>query len=112
MKHFCESFNLKSLKKAPTCYKNLESPSCIDLIVTNKPRNFQNSCVIKTSLSDFHKVTVTALRMQFHKLKPRVSFYRDYTKFSNETFINSLKVKLDTDFFYKQLKFLVRPLVV
>ena len=86
--------------------------SCIDLIVTNKPRNFQNSCVIKTSLSDFHKVTVTALRMQFHKLKPRVSFYRDHTKFSNETFINSLKVELDTDFFYKELNFLVRPLVI
>ena len=29
------------------------------------------------------------LRMQFCKLKPRVLFYRDYTKFSNETFINS-----------------------
>ena len=41
-------------------------------------------------------MTVTALRMKFRKLKLRVLFYRDYTKFSNVTFINSLKVELDT----------------
>ena len=55
MRHFCESYNLKSLIKVPTCSKNPESPSCIDLILTNKPRNFQNSCDIETSLLDFHK---------------------------------------------------------
>ena len=46
MKHFCESYKLKSLIKVPTCYKNPENPSCIDLILTNKPRNFQNLCVM------------------------------------------------------------------
>ena len=96
IRHFCESYNLKSLIKVPTYYKNPENPSCIDLILTNKPRNFQNSCVIETSLSDFHKMTVTALRMQCRKLKPRALSYRDYMKFPNETFINSIKVKLDS----------------
>ena len=88
--------NLKSLIKVPTCYKNPENPSCIDLILTSKPRNFRNLSAIETWLSDFHKTMVTALRMQFCKLKLSVLFYREYTKFSNETFINSLKVKLDT----------------
>ena len=96
MRHFCESYNLKSLIKVPIYYKNPENPSCIDLILKNKPRNFQNSCVIETSLSDFHKMTVTALRMQCRKLKPRALSYRDYMKFPNETFINSIKVKLDS----------------
>ena len=81
--------------KVPTCYKNPENPSCIDLIL-NKPRNFQNLFVIETSLSDFYKMTVTALRMQFRKLKSWLSFYIDYTKFSNEIFINSFEVTLDT----------------
>ena len=40
MKIFCQSYNLKSLLKVPTCYKNPDSPSCIDLILTKKPRNF------------------------------------------------------------------------
>ena len=38
----------------------------------------------------------TSLRVQFFKLKLRISFYRNYTKFSNETFINSFNVKLGT----------------
>ena len=59
-----------------------------------KHRNFQNSCVTETSLSVFHKLMATAFRMQFRKTKPKVLFYRDYTKFSNETCIKSLKVKL------------------
>ena len=96
IRHFCESYNLKSLRKVSTCYKNPERPSYIDLILTNKPKYFQNSCVIETSLSDFHKMTVTTLRMQSRILKARVLFYRDYMKFLNETFINSLKVELDT----------------
>ena len=45
-------------------------------------------------------MTVTTYRMQFRKLKPRVLFYRDYTKFSNKTLINSLKVKLGTQSVY------------
>ena len=78
MGHFCENYNLKS-QKVPTYYKNPESPSYIDLILTNKPRKFQNLCVIETSLLDVHKMTATVLRVQFRKLKPRVLFYRDYT---------------------------------
>ena len=81
--------------KVPACYENPNSPSCIDLILTNKPRKFQNSCESETSLSDFHKMTDTSLKMQFRRLKPRVLFYIDYTKFSNETFINSLKARLN-----------------
>ena len=53
MKHFCESYDLKSLIKVPTCDKNPENLSCIDFILTNKTRNFQNSCIIETLLLDF-----------------------------------------------------------
>ena len=48
--------------------------------LTNKPRNSQNSCVIETSLSDFHKMIVTALRMQFRKLKPRGYYFIEITR--------------------------------
>ena len=37
---FCETYNLKNLIKVPTCFKNPDNPSCIDLILTNKPRIF------------------------------------------------------------------------
>ena len=62
VKNFCRSYNLTSMINKPTCYKNPDRPSCIDLILTNCPRSFQNSCVIETELSDFHKMVVTVMK--------------------------------------------------
>ena len=77
MKAFCESYNLSSLIKKPTCYKNPQNSSCIDLILSNSPYSIQSSCVTETSLSDFHKTTVTVMKTTYEKLKPRTVNYRD-----------------------------------
>ena len=53
--------NLKTLIKQKTCFKNPENPTCIDLILTNSPRSFQNSSVFETGLSDFHKRTIKTI---------------------------------------------------
>ena len=45
MKLFCETYDLSSLIKVPTCYKNPEQPSCIDLLLTNRPKTFQSSSI-------------------------------------------------------------------
>ena len=45
---FCNTFNFGSLIAEPTCYKNPENPSCIDLILTNRPRSFQDSSMFET----------------------------------------------------------------
>ena len=33
---FCNTYNFKSLVKKPPCFKSIENPSCVDLILTNK----------------------------------------------------------------------------
>ena len=86
MKSFCESYNLTNLIKQPTCLKNPEKPSCIDLILTNRPKSFQTTCVIETGLSDFHRMTVSVLKI----LPPRIISYRDFSNYHNANFINSL----------------------
>ena len=86
MSEFMSLYNLRNLVKQKTCFKNPENPSCIDLILTNSPRSFQNSNVFETGLSDFHKLTTTVLKQYFPKLKPKVVNYRDYRKFHNEEF--------------------------
>ena len=86
MKSFCESYNLTSLIKQPTCFKNPEKPSCIDLILTSRPKSFQTTCVIETGLSDFHRMTVSVLKI----LPPRIISYRDFSNYHNANFINSL----------------------
>ena len=90
MQSFRESYNLSSLIKQPTCYKNDEKPSCIDLILTNNASMFQSTCVIETGLSDFHLMTVTVMRKTFKKLRPRIINYRSYKFFSNDDFRVSL----------------------
>ena len=68
MKNFYNSYSLNSLTKQLTCFKNPENPTCIDLILTNKPRSFQSTCVIETGLSDFYRITVSVLKTHFRKL--------------------------------------------
>ena len=77
MKDFCNSYGFKSLIKVPTCFKNPENPSCIDLILTNNPFSFQNSGAIETGLSDFHKMIVTVMKTTNQKLDPKITHYRD-----------------------------------
>ena len=57
MLDFLNTYNLKNLVKQKTCHKNPENPSCIDLILTNSCRSFQNTNVFETGLSNFHKMT-------------------------------------------------------
>ena len=56
----------------PTCFKNPEKPSCIDLILTNCSRSFQNPCVIETGLSDFHKLVVAVMKTNYKKSQPKI----------------------------------------
>ena len=90
LKIFCSNFNLTSMINKPTCYKNPDKPTCIDLILTNCPGSFQNSCVIETGLSDFHKMIVTVMKTSYWKIEPRVINYRDYKSFSDNVFTVSL----------------------
>ena len=86
MESFCESYRFKSLIKDLTCFNNPGNPSSIDLMLTNSPYSFQNSCVIETSPSYFHEIIVSVMKTTFQKLKPRIVQYRDYTQFSNDNF--------------------------
>ena len=88
MKTFGEIYKLRNLMKKPTCFKNPESPKCIELILTNKPFSFKNTYVIEAGLSDFHKMIVAVMKMHFPKMKPQVVSYRKYKEFSYQTFLD------------------------
>ena len=91
---FCCLYNLKSLVKKPTCFKNLDGPSCIDLILTNKYRSFQNTSLIEIGLSDFHKLTVSVMKTNFQKQVPKILYYRNYKYFDNDLFRDELLLKV------------------
>ena len=90
IKSFCLAYSFTSVINKPTCYKNPKKPTCIDLILTSCPPSFQNSCVIETGLSDFHKMVTTVMKTTFRKMEPKVIKYRDCKFFCNDTFRESL----------------------
>ena len=94
MAGFCDTYDLTSLISEPTCYKNPENPTCIDLILTNHPLSFQNSCVLEIGVSDFHKMKVAIMKLSFQRLQPRIINYRDYGSFQNDVFREELLSEL------------------
>ena len=69
---FCALYNFTNLTKEPTRYKNVDTPTSIDHILTNHGRSFQHSGIYETGLSDFHKQTFTVLKMFYAKQKPGI----------------------------------------
>ena len=93
---FCNLNGLTSLIKKPTCFKNLDKPTCIDLILKNQPSCFQHNRVFETGLSDFHLLTVTEFKRSFQKPQPKIN-YRGYKNFDNEKFRSDIcKMSLNT----------------
>ena len=61
MSVFRDTYDLKGILKAPTCYKYPENLSRIDLILIKNPKYFQSLCVAQRGLSDLHRMTVAVL---------------------------------------------------
>ena len=59
MINFCDLNGLRNLINFPTCNKNVDNPTSIDLILTNHPSYFQNSAVFEIGLLVFHLLTIT-----------------------------------------------------
>ena len=91
---FCEIYNLKHLIKDKTCFKNPAKPSCIDLIVINRPKCFQDTVVFETGLTDFHKMSVIVIKMYYAKQKPSIVHYRKFKNFCNDSFIKHTELLL------------------
>ena len=94
MEPFCTINNLKCIIKEPTCYENPDNPTCIDLILTNCPKNFQESSTSETGLSDFRKMVLTVFKSEPPNLTPRVVPYRKYKHFDSDKFKLEVSDKL------------------
>ena len=95
--------------KKLTCFNNTAKPTCIDLIITNKPGMFQNAKTCKTGLSDFHKSVVSTMKRSYKKRLPRMIKCRHYKNFTNEHFRNYLYKELtnNTELDYNSFKEIV-----
>ena len=95
MKEFCDIYDLDNLIKKPTCFKNPNNPSSIDVILTNNKNMFQNSITLETGISDHHKMVVTVMKIYTEKQKPIKINYRSYKNFDLHAFNDDLKNALE-----------------
>ena len=75
--NFLNNHELSNLVHFPTCFKNVDNPSSIDIILTNKAYSFQNTIRISTGLSDFHKMVMTSIKAKFLIMPAKVITYRN-----------------------------------
>ena len=86
LEDFLHEFHAKNLVKEPTCYKNPDNPSCVDLFITNRTGSFMKTTAVSTGLSDFHKMVVTVMRTTFPKTGPLTVRFRDFCKYDSTAF--------------------------
>ena len=87
---FWNVYNLSSLVKEPTCFKNLDDPSFIDMFLTNRSKRFQSTMLMETGISDFHKMLITTLNIFYEKQKPNYKTFNAnlfMEEFNNELII-------------------------
>ena len=87
---FLEDNSFVNLIKSNTCFKS-KPGSCIDLILTNRPKSFQNSEVMETGISDHRALIFSFLKTTFTKMPPNKLQYRNYKKFEG-TFLHFYKI--------------------
>ena len=75
-----------------TCNKNPDKLTCVDLILANCPRSFQNFCVVEAELSDFDKMVATVMKTSYRKSQPKIIHYCNYKNFSNDIFNDILEI--------------------
>ena len=91
---FCEIYNLKYLSKEKTCFKNPTKSTCIYLIVTDRPKCFQDSVAFETGLSDFYKMSAAVMKMYYTKQRLSIINYCKFKKFCNDSFIKDIEMIL------------------
>ena len=69
LEDFTQGYDLGSLIKKPTFYQS-STPSCIDLILSNRESLFKWSNTFETDLSDHHKLVFTVLKSGSFEVVP------------------------------------------
>ena len=90
---FLSTHDLCNLIKEPTCFKG-KTPTCIDLILSNRKQFFMKSKTFITGISDFHALTTSIMKQTYTKGSPKTKYYRNYKNLNQEQFDIDLNLHL------------------
>ena len=72
----------------------IDSQTVLRTIRESKKHSFMHSQTIQTGISDFHKMTLTQIKLTYNKLPPKTITYRDFKSFNKDAFEEELKFAL------------------
>lgn len=90
MHDFLQMYDLDNVIDKPTCFKNIENPSLIDVMLTNSPRRLAAHLNVSIGVSDHHNIICAATKIQLDRNNIRHIKYRSMKNFSNENFLLDL----------------------
>ena len=64
------------------------------MIVTNRPKYFQDTVVFQTGLSNFLKMSAPVMKIYYAKQKPFIVHYHKFKNFCNDSFIKDTELPL------------------
>ena len=79
----CDIYDMTNIVTGPTCFKS-ETPTLLDVFVTNKPNSFCRSINIDTGISHFHNLIGIISRAHVPKCGKHVIKYRSMKHFNVE----------------------------
>ena len=92
LSNICDIYDLKQVIKGPTCFKSLENPTLLDIILTNSPNTIKKTINVALGISDFHNYISAATRMSCPSNEPKLIQYRSFKKFNENDYLNDLQV--------------------
>ena len=88
-----DTFSLTNLVTDSTYFKSSQG-SLVDLMLSNKPKNFYKSHSFVTGLSHCHNLIASILSTSFQKLPPKFVIYRSQKNFHESNFLHDLDSRL------------------
>ena len=91
LSNICDSYDLKQIIKGPTCFKNVDNPTLLDVILTNAPRSVKQSINISLGISDFHNYISASTKIACPSDEPKTVHYRTFKNFNEVFYRNDLE---------------------
>ena len=88
---FCEIYDIHNLINMPTCFKG-ETPTLLDVVLTNRPKCFADVFNADLGLSDFHNCIGVASKVFAPSHKKRKITYRRMKNFNQLDFISDVNM--------------------
>ena len=79
--NICDNFNLQCMVKEATCFTKNQSPTLIDVVLTNSRTLLCNTINFNCGLSDCHNMIATSLRESCNKMVKKKVTFRSYKNF-------------------------------